>query len=309
MDVRRDLVQRQCRLTSTSDILALNFVFTKDLLEDHLPPDVVEVLVAGHTVEPAKDDTNLLVSCCLFSAQNNFHDSKWFIRNQTSGKECITAELLLAYSSTSALWQNPSTLATNEDTYIQQSVRAILVGAFGALNFHRHWTREFPVPAGYEEPLYPNFFAERDKLPCVVVEVKSPAADLEAAAADSRKLPLMMKLALNQLLAAGVQDPVVVGLLVQNNRCEVMSLDLSYEALYIPKVLGTFELPRNKYQLPLLLPGLGPLEAAKELADKTLSAIMKRPRRRKNYRNHPFVRPSYYVHGIKIPALDPFVEL
>lgn len=48
----------------------------------------------------------------------------------------------------------------------------------------------------------------------MVVEVKKPEAITNSLENDKRKLPCMMKIMLDQLLASGVQDPVVIGFLV-----------------------------------------------------------------------------------------------
>ncbi|KAI7831379.1 hypothetical protein BC939DRAFT_184549 [Gamsiella multidivaricata] len=167
----------------------------------------------------------------------------------------------------------------------------------------------FPVPTDYEERLYPDFFAEKDGLPFAVLEVKSPDADPDDCDVDVRKVILLMKLSLNCLLEAGVKDPVVLGMLVQDRRCEVFSMDITYEAIYIPKALGMFGIPENKLQLPLLLHALGPLTAAREIASNTLAKITGRPRRAQVEKSL-LTRPSFYLQGVKIPEpLPPAVVL
>ncbi|KAF8933497.1 hypothetical protein BGZ47_010844 [Haplosporangium gracile] len=86
-------------------------------------------------------------------------------------------------------------------------------------------------------------------------------------------------------------------------------MDLTYEAIYIPKALGTFEVPENKLQLPLLLHALGPLTAARDIATNTLANITDRPRRVPLKKNL-LIRPSFYLRGVKIPEpLSPSVTL
>ncbi|KAG0266109.1 hypothetical protein DFQ27_000156 [Actinomortierella ambigua] len=122
---------------------------------------------------------------------------------------------------------------------------------------------QLPVPNGYEEVLLPDFYAEVNELCLAVMEVKKPKmakADIED---DARKLPCMLKIALNMLIHANVQDQTVLGFLVRENICEVFSMNLAYEAIYIPKSLGRFLLPQNQLGIPGVLPALGPLAAAK----------------------------------------------
>ncbi|KAF9091971.1 hypothetical protein BGX27_001924 [Mortierella sp. AM989] len=164
-----------------------------------------------------------------------------------------------------------------------------------------------PTPIGYEERYFPDFYAEKFGLPFFVVEVKKPEVeDAEVLSGDKRKLPCMMKLMLNQLLEAGVNDPVVVGLLVAECRYDIFLMTLEYEALYLLKFVGSFEAPTNNLQLGLLNPAIGPLHVAQEMVVKTLAAIkghMKTGDTTREWR-----RRSYYVRGIKVPAALPAPE-
>jgi len=72
-----------------------------------------------------------------------------------------------------------------------------------------------PTPKGFEETYQPDFFAERDGFPFIVVEVKKPHADPTILHQDARKVPHMMKLAIDRMILAGIKDPYVIGLLVQ----------------------------------------------------------------------------------------------
>ncbi|KAF9536428.1 hypothetical protein EC957_010992, partial [Mortierella hygrophila] len=226
------------------------------------------------------------------------------------GSTSIAANLVLAYSSTSDFWQDA--VLGNEDTYIQRSVNGLITATFGALNLEQHWSRDLlPTPRNYEEQLFPDYFGSFKKLPIVVAEIKSPTAAYDMVELDNRRVPCMMKLSLDQLLAANVKNPVVVGLLINEGRCRLMSLQLVHEALYIPVELGRFDVPQSKYQLSLLLPGIAPLMVAKDLVSQTINAIKSRPPSFKvPQTTSPLVRPSYHVQGIKIPApLPPAVGL
>ncbi|KAG0249326.1 hypothetical protein BG011_009403 [Mortierella polycephala] len=127
----------------------------------------------------------------------------------------------------------------------------------------------------------------------MVVEVKKPEISVK------RELPSMMKIMLDRLLSNGVKDPVVIGILVSAYRCNVLLMALEYEALYLCKKVGFFELPKNNLQLGLLLPALGPLHfiQASNLATKMVAAVENRVNYEETTARH-LRHPSYYIRGI-----------
>jgi hypothetical protein len=48
-----------------------------------------------------------------------------------------------------------------------------------------------------------------------------------------------------------------------DSRCEVSTISLDNEALYIHRIIGVFELPKNNLQLGLLGPAISPLKFAR----------------------------------------------
>ncbi|KAF9159947.1 hypothetical protein DFQ26_006012, partial [Actinomortierella ambigua] len=120
-----------------------------------------------------------------------------------------------------------------------------------------------PVPNGYEEVLLPTFYAEVKRLCLAVLEVRKPDAPMTDIEDGARKLPSMMKIALDMLIHQDVQDPTVLGFQVSENICEVFSMNLKHEAIYIPKSLGCFLIPEYQFGIPKMLPALCPLTAAK----------------------------------------------
>jgi hypothetical protein len=74
---------------------------------------------------------------------------------------------------------------------------------------------QLPTPHGFEESYFPDYFAEREKLPLFVVEVKQAGANDDDLEGDARKLPCMMKIVLDSLLGAGVSVSSVIGLLIR----------------------------------------------------------------------------------------------
>ncbi|KAK3829709.1 MAG: hypothetical protein J3R72DRAFT_456721 [Linnemannia gamsii] len=301
MSARKEMIKQQCTLQSAADLLSLNFIFTKAFLEDNLPSEAVTCLTRQPTSAPKSEDVELLLVCCLHVGTTDYLPGRAYLKDRTARQDSVTSDIISSYASSGVLRNRVSNLAFNENTYIEQSVKPFVTGTFAQLDFQEHWIIDpFPVPTGYEERLFPDFYGEKDGLPFVVLEVKPPDADPDDCDVDVRKVTLLMKLSLNRLLEAGVKDPVVIGLLVQDRRCEIFTMDLAYEAVYIPKVLGTFEVPENKLQLPLLLHALGPLTTAKEIASNTLAKITDRPRRVPSEKNL-LIRSSFYLRGVKIP--------
>ncbi|KAF9992258.1 hypothetical protein BGZ65_012478 [Modicella reniformis] len=83
-----------------------------------------------------------------------------------------------------------------------------------------------------------------------------------------------------------------------------MSLD--YEAMYVVKSLGAFELPLNNLQLGLLCPGLGLLQLVHQTVSRTLDAIKNRDS--ENTGKEEWLRPSYYVKENRIPTPKVVIE-
>ncbi|KAF8926974.1 hypothetical protein BGZ47_002430 [Haplosporangium gracile] len=155
-------------------------------------------------------------------------------------------------------------LLNNEDTYTQSLVKCIIFGIVEDLDIVDHWSRDrLPTPHGFEELYFPDYYAEFDGLPLFVVEIKKPGAVDDNLEGDKRKVPCMMKLVLDTLLNVGVSAPSVLGLQIRDSRCEVSTISLDNEALYIHRIIGVFELPKNNLQLGLLGPAISPLKFAR----------------------------------------------
>ncbi|KAF9426428.1 hypothetical protein BGZ76_002767 [Entomortierella beljakovae] len=285
------------------DIRTLNFIFDENFLTSHLTQ---EMRTSFKRFEPSDfdiEESMILSRSAVFASTNEYLPAKTLIRSLPSGT--IIKEILLEMTSTAALFLPLSSLPVNEDSYIHHKVRAILVGLFGDFEIAYHWTRDqLPTPTGYEEIYQPDFYGERNGFPFIIAEVKKPDADPSSLDHDSRKLPQMMKLALNRMCDAGVRSPVVVGFLIQERRCEITAMNLPSEAIYYYQTIGSFEIPEDSKQLGLLLAALSILKTAKEIAMETLTSIIERPNRQSSI--HPWTRPSFYLKGIMIPeALPP----
>ncbi|KAG9326480.1 hypothetical protein KVV02_001659, partial [Mortierella alpina] len=303
LSARRINVSEQNVLFETDDILSLNFIFTKSFIDhcfDEAENDIVAHLVDVDTPEVPCEETDLVVRTALNAGSMKYLEFKSTLKDSSLQLSGLAEDILTSYTATNALWQSPTQLVRNEDTYIKQSVMPMVDAVFGSLDLLQHWQRDpLPVPNGYEEVLQPDFFAEVDDLCFVIMEVKKPTITKEEAEADTRKLPCMMKIALDTLIHGNVKGATVVGFLVKENVCEVLTMTLEHEALYIPKSLGCFKLPQDRLDIASLLLALRPLTAVKTIAFKMVKAIKKRSHLGAG-KYSPMTRPSYYIHYLPI---------
>ncbi|KAF8923534.1 hypothetical protein BGZ58_002832, partial [Dissophora ornata] len=309
MNARRDNLKKQSEIADVSDLLTINFIFDENFLRKHLPTATAENLLNIIVPKPTTSEIELFMDFSIFAATHSYQQSKRHIRNRIQGKEdCIVIAVLLSYTERPGLWKQVSShpaslpsLPQNEDTYTQSIVKNIIFGIVGDLDVVDHWSRDpLPTPHGFEELYFPDYFAEFDNLPLFVVEIKKPGAMDDDLEGDQRKLSCMMKLVLDTILDAGVLPPSVIGLLIRGSRCEVSSMSLDNEALYIQKLIGVFELPKNNLQLGLLCPAFGPLKFARDVVVQTTNSIIAH-RGGKSKRDR-WRRPSYYVKGNRIPV-------
>ncbi|KAF9153169.1 hypothetical protein DFQ26_000649 [Actinomortierella ambigua] len=288
MRARSTNMFRQSTLSEVHDLLSLNFIFTRAIIENCFQDDeeseIVARLLKADVPEILKQDINFFAEWAYAAASQEYLDFRRMLNGSSVASGGLAGSLLANYTTTDTLWQSRTQLARNEDTYIKRQ------------------RDQLPVPSGYEEVLLPDFYGEINQLCFAVMEVKKPKMSMADIEDDARKLPCMMKIALNMLIHANVQDPTVLGFLVSENICEVFSMNLVYEAIYIPKSLGRFKLPQDQLDIPALLPALGPLTAAKTIASTTIKSIKRRRSRSGKGKYSPLTRPSYYVYGSKVPT-------
>ncbi|KAF9354319.1 hypothetical protein BGX26_007848 [Mortierella sp. AD094] len=205
----------------TKNFVGWNGYFSSEFLIKHLSHKISAVIMGVPVPAAAKDEIQILSECSLYAACRSFSETRLYIQDNTKAGTLI-GDLLRAYTTRPGLWQDPSALLSdsplllrNEDTYMEVIVKSTILGVFGELDVVDHWTRDpLPTPQGFEEAYYPDYYAEKAKLPFMVVEVKKPEAKGASLGSDKRKLPCMMKIMLDQLLVDGVQDPVVIGFLI-----------------------------------------------------------------------------------------------
>ncbi|KAF9151472.1 hypothetical protein DFQ26_001226 [Actinomortierella ambigua] len=347
MRARSTNMSRQSTLSEVHDLLSLNFIFTREFIEDCFQDDeeskIVEQLLEVDVPEAPEQDFIFFAKWASAAASLGHLDFKRRLSGSSLESGSLAGDLMAQYTAINTLWDGQAKLPSNEDSYIKQSIMPMIDAVFGSLKIVQHWQRDqLPVPDGYEEVLLPDFYAEVSQLCLAVMEVKKPnmaKADIED---DARKLPCMMKIALNMLIHANVQDPTVLGFLVSGmlqtkrrearsayailyqrvndiqrsslltritphihdleNICEVFSMNLAYEAIYIPKSLGRFLLPQNQLGIAGLLPALGPLAAAKNIASTMIKSIKRRRSHSDKGKYSPLTRQSYYVYGSKVPT-------
>jgi len=87
--------------------------------------------------------------------------------------------------------------------------------------FSTSMTKNLPMPLDHVETMRPDTYGHKDDLPFIVAEIKRPDFEnLKFNELDQLKLFCEMKLALDQLLQAGVDGPQVLGFLVQ---CKILA--------------------------------------------------------------------------------------
>ncbi|KAI8347013.1 hypothetical protein B0O80DRAFT_219864 [Mortierella sp. GBAus27b] len=307
MEKRRTLLKQQSEINDVSDLLTLNFIFDEAWIKRNLSAEAARHLLSVSLPEVPNEERLLLLECSEFAASHTFQETNDFVLKKIGGKgKTITGEVLRGFTERASPWLRSnsyptplSTLPQNEDTYTYATMENIVHGTLHDFEVLDHWGRDFlPVPVGWEERYEPDYYAEYFGFPFVLVEIKKPAASDEELEGDSRKLPCMGKLMVDRMGRAGVQDPKVIVFLVQESRCEISVISLDYEATYVKKPVGAFELPRTNLQLPLLIPGQRLLHFVRRTAESTMASIKNRSSRPSILR---WIRPSYYVKGNRIP--------
>ncbi|KAG0360732.1 hypothetical protein BGZ54_009408 [Gamsiella multidivaricata] len=234
LNARRSVVKKQYEITDVSDLLTINFIFDANFLKRHVPTNISEAFLSVILPTPSDRELKLLFDCSVFAASHTFQGTRRHIRNkvQTEG-ESLAANILRYYTERPSLWQQstsypipPRSLAQNEDTYTQAIMKNIIFGVVGDLDVLDHWSQDpLPTPAGFEEAYYPDYFAEYDGFPLLIVDIKKSGANDDDLEEDQRILPCMQKLMIDRMLDAGVMAPIVVGFLI---RCP---LQLAHEVV------------------------------------------------------------------------------
>ncbi|KAI8388226.1 uncharacterized protein BYT42DRAFT_559349 [Radiomyces spectabilis] len=92
---------------------------------------------------------------------------------------------------------------------------------------------------------------------------------------DFVKLAKEMKLILHQLIHAGVQEPIVCGILIEGNRFETFAMDLTYDGIYRLLRLGKVRLCTTLREFSLFPAVFMDIMTVKDIALKTATSVEK----------------------------------
>ncbi|KAI7826139.1 hypothetical protein BC939DRAFT_447048 [Gamsiella multidivaricata] len=216
MAKREQLIPLESDLIHVHDLLALNFIFIEDFMLTCLPKDVVAKILRVNMSPPVMQDRVLLDECST-SALNgkNQLDETLADITRRGGWESPMFLAIQLLSASGALWNRSNGGSENEGTYQKHFVDPIFTAFFSNVNLTTGWNQyRLSTPPDHIEDLSPDFLAMKSNLPLVVAEVKRPGASLKKMAKDRQRLG-MMKLSLNMMLRKRVEDPVVIGVVVQ----------------------------------------------------------------------------------------------
>lgn len=132
----------------------------------------------------------------------------------------------------------------------------------------------------------------------MVGEVKKFEENDEVCHRDRHKLFTQMKMCLDGLLDAGVDGPVI-GILAHRYRVEVWSLTLPFEALYLPTLLGAFDLVLSRFSFASTIVMFPPLLAARAAVADTLARFASRRKRARPMKS-TWRRGTYHVKPLEI---------
>ncbi|GJJ74104.1 hypothetical protein EMPS_06462 [Entomortierella parvispora] len=211
---------------------------------------------------------------------------------------------------TGALWSSVILNTDNEDSHIARFVRPFVESMFGNFrNCKLCWTRDRIVTGKVctGEMLQPDFMlcsVSKPQYTFMVGEVKKFEENDEMCHRDRVKLFTQMKMSLDGLLDAGVDGPVI-GILAHRHRVEVWSLTLPFEALYLPTLLGAFDLVLSRFSFASTIVMFPPLLAARAAVADMVARFTSRRKRVKPVKTS-WRRGTYHV---KPQEIDPGVTL
>ncbi|KAI1314373.1 hypothetical protein EDD11_002238 [Mortierella claussenii] len=291
MAKRQELIAVERRVSYDDDLLAINFIFVESFLSPILSEAAMHAIFDVDLPFPKSSDIAFLTECASSALRGNVQLEKAVAAIETrGGREYPMFSAIKFLCSTQGLWDKHS---MNEGNYHTRIVEPIVRAFFLVPGVEYNCINaKFPMPPNHNERLFPDIFVQKDKLPLVMVEIKKPAAKKTDRERDVRKVLCMMKLSLNMLLGMHIEDPVVVGVLVQDTYFEILSMQLEHEALYFPRVLGSFQVPTCPGGLGALLTAFSPLTEAKRLMEATLVSINRRP---KVPFDDPGIRDTYRI--------------
>ncbi|KAF9346741.1 hypothetical protein BGX34_003642, partial [Mortierella sp. NVP85] len=246
MDARK-LLLRDMAFSDILDLLPLNFIFTEEYLRKNFNDDIVDDLLFANLPVICGDDEDAkrVGTCGHMASLPREQFREWFHEFDKSWAHPVR-RIIDAVSAKETFW-GASDPYPNESSYQARFVNPVITGF---LSSHQH-REEFnntslPMPSNHHEEFQPDFFGAIGTLPFMIAEIKKPTEKGRCLDVDRLKLYCMMKLALDSLVMDGVEESEVIGLLVQYDRCQVYVMNMIHEAMYIPRPLGTFSIPKYK---------------------------------------------------------------
>ncbi|KAG0197174.1 hypothetical protein BGX28_009308 [Mortierella sp. GBA30] len=283
-------------------LLSLNFIFFKECLrplreqqreqwKTELPTTQLALIVewsqAAVHVEPGDIKATL---CEVFARGGALKSPAFSCLDEMCG--------------TGALWSSVVLNTDNEDSHIARFVRPFVESIFGFFpNCKLCWTRDVMETGNVRtgEMLQPDFMlcsTSKPQYTFMVGEVKKFDGNDEVCHKDRHKLFTEMKMCLDGLLDVGVDGPVI-GILAQRHRVEVWSLTLPYEALYLPTLLGAFDLVLSRFSFASTIVMFPPLLAARAAVADTLARFASRRKRAEPIKS-TWRRGTYHVRPQEI---------
>ncbi|KAF9333407.1 hypothetical protein BG006_003678 [Podila minutissima] len=256
------------------ELLSLNFIFFKECLRPLCEQQREQwkteqaasqaALIAAIHVKP--DDAKATL-CEVFARGGALKSLVFSCLDKTCGTGALCSSAVLN--------------TDNEDSHIARFVRPFVEPIFGY--FPNCKTRDVIETGNVRtgEMLPPDFMLcsiSKTQYTFMVGEVKKFEENDKMCHKGRHKLFTEMKMCLDGLLEAGVDGPVI-GILDQRHRVEVWSLTLPYEALYLPTLLGAFDLVLSRFSFALTIVMFLPLLAAQAAVADTLARFASRRKR------------------------------
>ncbi|KAF9898236.1 hypothetical protein BX616_004310 [Lobosporangium transversale] len=284
MSYRRRQVEDESFLQDfqIKEILSLNFVFFDPLIHN-----LQDEQLAQWRRALGDSDKAFIVGLAEACCQQGREEALRTLYSLGVKLDLITSPLFLAAQSlmsTSVLWADTVLVRDNEDSFIERFLKPLMNAFFGQFTEARLcWTRNTLKTGhiGEGELLYPDVMLSTTSTPqhtVLVGEVKKMDGSDHEYDRDRVKLFIEMKRCLDGLLDCGVDGPVV-GILAQGHRVEVWNMTLPYEALYVPTLLGSFDLILSRYYFGAFFALAPPLLAAKAVIQDTLTRLRQGQRR------------------------------
>ncbi|KAF9095462.1 hypothetical protein BGX27_001282 [Mortierella sp. AM989] len=336
MTIRKMIVKEHETLHKPSEILQLNFIFTREVILGATKRDIHSQFPASITKPIRCPQILMAISEISIRASSDSHamtkkewrrlEREYLYRSAAEYSEerellqSLLEHLLLGadlWSPITYCQRNKSQKKGNEDSFFSNIVKPFLHATFGELEnvkLRGNGDRFGGNSSLESELLFPDFSVTQDcydkskgEHHVVICEAKTPNASDRELDQDYVKLANMMKLSLDKQIEQGYDDGTVVGFLIQGWKVHVWYLSLDHEAVYLLKTIGEFEVIADRMQLCKLLTICPVLREAKNMVEKTLNHLSMRPPAEISQKAH-LRRPSYDIQPIYIKPNEELEE-